>query len=154
MYVHTSTKTKPDKEDFMKIKSIIAFVSVLVLFPVSNVLFAQSPSEDNQSVLHELVVKVVDEEWRVVYKNDETKSTIVAKKNDRVSWTAEGSDISFQFDESLFGGSSFEVEDGDSLMRPLAPGARVGEYIYAVFVRGAGVFAKGESPPRIIIDRM
>ncbi|MFO7846321.1 MAG: hypothetical protein R6V27_07160 [Balneolaceae bacterium] len=138
----------------MKIKSIIAFVSVLVLFPVFNLLFAQSPSEDNQSVLHELVVKVVDEEWRVVYKNDETKSTIVAKKNDRVSWTAEGSDILFQFDESLFGGSDFEVADGDSLMRPLAPGAKVGEYIYAVFVRGAGVFAKGESPPRIIIDRM
>lgn len=138
----------------MKIKSIIAFVSVLVLFPVSNVLFAQSQSEDNQSVLHELVVKVVDDEWRVVYKNDETKSTVVAKKNDRVSWAAEGSDISFQFDESLFGGSSFEVADGDSLMRPLAPGAKVGEYIYAVFVRGAGVFAKGESPPRIIIERM
>ncbi|WP_133120232.1 hypothetical protein [Rhodohalobacter barkolensis] len=138
----------------MKIKSIIAFVSVLVLFPVSNVLFAQSQSEDNQSILHELVVKMVDDEWRVVYKNDETKSTVLAKKNDRVSWTAEGSDISFQFDESLFGGSSFELEDGESLMRPLAPGAKVGEYIYAVFVRGAGVFAKGESPPRIIIDRM
>ena len=138
----------------MKIKSIIALLSLFVLFPVTNVLFAQSPPESNQSVLHELVVKVVNEEWRVVYKDDETKSTVVAKKNDRVSWTAEGSDISFQFDESLFGGSSFELEDGESLMRPLAPGAKIGEYIYAVFVRGAGVFAKGESPPRIIIDTM
>ncbi len=138
----------------MKIKSIITIAAALVLFFISNVLYAQAPPTDNRSVLHEMVVKMVDEEWRVVYKNDETKSTIVAKKNDRVSWTAEGSDISFQFDESLFGGSSFEIADGDSLMRPLAPGAKVGEYIYAVFVRGAGVFAKGESPPRIIIDRM
>ena len=138
----------------MKIKSIITIAAALVLFFISNVLYAQAPPTDNRSVLHEMVVKMVDEEWRVVYKNDETKSTIVAKKNDRVSWTAEGSDISFQFDESLFGGSSFEIADGDSLMRPLAPGAKVGEYIYAVFVRGEGVFAKGESPPRIIIGRM
>ena len=107
--VYTSTKTKLKKEDFMKIKSIIALVAVFVLFLIPNVLFAQSPANANRSILHEMVVKMVDDEWRVVYKNDETKSTIVAKKNDRVRWTAEGSDISFQFDESLFGGSSFEI---------------------------------------------
>lgn len=142
----------------MKIKSLTTFTTtiVLVLFSAffSDVLYAQPPADENQSELHELVVKVIDDEWRVVHKNDESKSTITVKKNDRVSWTAEGSDISLQFDESLFGGSSFTIKNGKSKMRPVAPGAKAGEYIYAVFIHSAQVFARGESPPIIIVDRM
>ncbi|REL24271.1 hypothetical protein DYD21_18860 [Rhodohalobacter sp. SW132] len=139
----------------MKTLSTLSQISALLLFLLFFIFSESVYSQDNdrRPVLHELVVKVVGDEWRVVYINDETKSTVTAKRNDRISWSAEGSDISLQFDGQLFGGNSYTIGDGNSLMRPVAPGAAHGEYIYAVFIHSDLVFARGESPPRIIVER-
>lgn len=137
----------------MKIKSVYIKTAAVIFFTAS--FFFQTAivqAQDNGSVLHELVVKVIDDEWRVVHKQDESKSTIVVKRNDRISWTVEGSRVSMQFDPSLFGGNTWDVEDGDTFMRPVAPSARLGEYTYAVFIHSDQVFARGESPPRIIVE--
>ncbi|MCH8558504.1 MAG: hypothetical protein LAT84_11800 [Balneolia bacterium] len=138
----------------MRLKSIILKLTAVIFLLYSGLLVQESVAQtpDEGSVLHELVVKVIDGEWRVVHKDDPTKSTVTVKRNDRISWTAEGSIISMQFDE-LFGGNSFVVEDGETFQRPVAPGARLGEFTYSVFIHEAMVFARGESPPRIIVVR-
>jgi hypothetical protein len=136
----------------MLIKSITLKITAAVILLYSGLLvqesFAQSP--DDGSVLHELVVKVIDDEWRVVHKDDPSISTVVVKRNDRIRWTVEGSKISMQFDE-LFGGNSFDVDDGNTFQRPVAPSVRLGEFTYSVFIHEDMVFARGESPPRIIV---
>lgn len=134
------------------ISTYFAGFLILLFTLISSEALAQEQLDGRQSVLHELVVKKIGDEWRVVYKNDETKSTVRAKRNDRIRWTAEGSDISIQFDNRLFGGNPVQVPNTETRTRPVAPGAAAGEYIYAVFVHSDMVFARGESPPRIIID--
>ncbi len=104
------------------------------------------------SALHELVIKQIDGEWRVVRKDDESTGTIFVKPGDRVRWTAEGSDLSFQFDDqALFGDGSRSIRDGNMLNLVVGRSARVGTYTYAVFVHNDFVYARGDSPPRIFV---
>ncbi|MCC5939909.1 MAG: hypothetical protein JJU37_00055 [Balneolaceae bacterium] len=113
---------------------------------------AQEPSAEAQSTLHELVVKQIDGEWKVVLKDDESTGTVFVRKGDRVRWTAEGSDLSFQFDDdALFGDGNRTIRDGNILNLVVGRNIRVGTYTYAIFVHSDLVFATGDSPPRIFV---
>lgn len=111
------------------------------------------PDSDMQSVLYELVVKQIDDEWRVVHPDDDTKSDITVKRGDRVRWTIEGSDASFQFmDEKLTGRSTRTVRDGRQLNLAIGAEAAHGINPYSVFMHADLEFARGQSPPRIIVE--
>ncbi len=139
----------------MKIKSILIFFAVCatLLFGgfLTDELKAQNP---NQPTEHNLVVTKINDEWRVVVRDDRGRSTIIVNRGDRIRWTIEGSDASFQFeDESLFGGNTRTVRSGNPLVLAIGNNARIGSHTYAVFIHADNVFARGESPPRIFVQR-
>ncbi len=100
----------------------------------------------------DFTVKKIRNKWRTVDKKNGKKFTIEAKKRDEISWTADGSDISFQFPD-LFSrrNNDVKLKDGKSIKLKVAPNARPGVYTYAAFIHKDEVFARGESPPTIII---
>ena len=85
------------------------------------------------------------------WKIDSTR----AKKRDYVTFHADGSDMYFQFmDKKLFGHYKYQCLNGDSLRLPIKNTAVPGkEYRYAVFVLKEKVYAEGDSPPVIIVER-
>jgi len=102
---------------------------------------------------HRLEVKLIDNEWRVVVEGDESQSDITVRRGDRVRWVVQGSDASFQFlDTRLFGDGSRTVRDGRPLVLAIRTEAADGIYPYAVFIHNDLEYARGQSPPRIIID--
>lgn len=99
-------------------------------------------------------VKKLEKRWRTVDMNNRHDFTIRVKKGDEISLSAQGSDASFQFpDSTLFIGGIyyFRLNDGESRTLQVAPDAPTGAHTYAVFIHTDKVFAKGESPPKIII---
>lgn len=139
----------------MSIKSIYTTSAVLGLFLVFG-LFSEmvQAQPENRPTEHTLVIKKINDEWRVVHADDETKSTIVVNRRDRIRWVVEGSGASFQFDdENLFGGNTRVIQEGNPLVLAVGNSARIGAYTYAVFIHTDQVFARGESPPRIIVER-
>ncbi len=142
----------------MKIRStyiISVAIGMFLFFGIlSEAVLAQNQGNQNRPTEHNLVVKKIDNEWRVVDRDDETRSTIVVNRGDRIRWIVEGSGASFQFeDEALFGGNTRNVRAGNPLVLAIGNGARIGSHAYAVFVHTDLVFARGESPPRIIVQR-
>ncbi|MBD3288228.1 hypothetical protein GF337_05440 [candidate division KSB1 bacterium] len=110
----------------------------------------------------QLKVMKVDGEWRVVDATDTTKSNVRVKRNDTIEWTAEGSDVYFQFSsdlrfvgesakDKLDGGYTKYLPEGKKLKLKVKKDAPLGEEVYAVFVKSENVFAKGGSPPIIIV---
>jgi len=143
----------------MKTKSLytqLLAIGIFLLFSLfSAPVFAQGQGEDRRPTEHNLVVKMIDNEWRVVLRDDESRSTVIAKRGDRIRWTVEDSDASFQFeDQNLFGDNTRTVRAGNPLVLAVGDGARVGSYTYAVFIHEDLTFARGDSPPRIFVDRM
>lgn len=105
------------------------------------------------SAQHELLVKKVRNEWKVVSSQDETKTQIRAKRGDRISIQAEGSDIYFQFmDSKLFGDYTRVLKKGQQVVLNISRLAKVGSHRYAAFCLEDKVFATGESPPVIIVE--
>ena len=139
----------------MSIKSIYTTSAVLGMFLVFG-LFSEmvQAQPENQPTEHNLVIKKINNEWRVVQADDETKSTIMVNRGDRVRWVVEGSGASFQFeDENLFGGNTRVIQENNPLVLAVGNSARIGTFTYAVFIHTDQVFARGESPPRIIVVR-
>ena len=102
---------------------------------------------------HRLEVKLIDSEWRVVLEGDEQQSDITVRRGDRVRWVVQGSDASFQFLETtLFGDGSRTVRDGRPMVLAIRDEAADGIYPYSVFIHNDLEYARGQSPPRIIID--
>ncbi len=109
--------------------------------------------EETRPTEHRLEVKLIDNEWRVVVEGDESQSDITVRRGDRVRWVVRGSDASFQFLETtLFGDGSRIVRDGRPLVLAIRTEAPDGIYPYAVFIHNDLEYARGQSPPRIIID--
>ncbi|WP_194775615.1 hypothetical protein [Pararhodonellum marinum] len=108
--------------------------------------------EFHRPVVHRLVVKKINEEWRVVFPDDENQSDIIANKGDRIRWDVEGSAVTLSFpDPKLFGNATFEIKDGRNRTLPVLRTATDGTYEYEVYIQVDGVYARGQSPPRIII---
>ena len=107
-------------------------------------------------------IKKIDTTWFVVDERNNPKP-IEANKNDSIEWTAEGSDMTFQFPvamSTLFtreNGQSvgdayiIEVKNGKKLQLKVKANAPAGRYVYSVYVKGAETFAEGSSPPVMII---
>lgn len=107
-------------------------------------------------------VKQIDGTWYVV--NEQNKPVAIdANRNDDIEWSAEGSDLRFQFPEELsvlftkedgtFAGDGYyiDVADGDKLKLKVKADAPLGRYVYSVLVKKDGTFAEGSSPPVMII---
>ena len=101
---------------------------------------------------HELTVKKINDIWKVVHADDESKSAVEVRRGDRVRWTVEGSNASFQFsDDRLFGDGTRSVRDGNPLVLAVRREAEVGTYTYSVFIHNDEEYAVGNSPPRIFV---
>lgn len=111
----------------------------------------------------DLKVVKIEGVWKIVYASDSTKTQVKVKKKDTIIWTAEGTDAYFQFpavlfnpvdpEDSLANGFTKFLKDGKKLKLKVKDDAPEGTYEYAVFCTPDGVFAKGDSPPIIIIER-
>ena len=107
---------------------------------------------DQARTEHRVVIKIIDDEWRVILADNENKSDVTARRGDRIRWTVEGSDASFQFsDERLVGHSTRKVRDGNPLVLAISNDAVNGIHPYAVFIHKDQTYARGQSPPRIIV---
>lgn len=107
-------------------------------------------------------VKKIDTTWYVV--NEQNKPLpIEANRNDNIEWTADGSNMVFQFPEELNvyftkeDGSSadssyyVEVENGKKLKLKVKGDAPLGRVVYSVLVKKDSTYAEGSSPPVMII---
>ena len=101
---------------------------------------------------YKLVVKIIGDEWRVVLEDDESQSDVTVRRGDRIRWVVEGSDASFSFTESrIFGHETREVKDGNPLVMAVTDNSPKGKFPYTVFIHESMTYARGQSPPRIIV---
>lgn len=140
---------------YLKNIQIFAFLSSLLLFSSQNTsyfLVEEQLDPEPQPVEYRLVVKIIDDEWRVVFEDDETKSDVTLRRGDRIRWVVEGSDASFAFPEvRIFGLETRDAKDGNPLVMAISANVPDGTYAYSVFVHEGMTYARGQSPPRIII---
>jgi hypothetical protein len=129
----------------------IALTGILLL----SVLYFSCPHPDRaRPEAHNMIVRKMDDVWRVVDAQDSSKFIIRARRGDTISWTVQGSDASFQFPHAaLFvdGIIQLTLDDGESVTLTVSPSARKGAYPYAVFIHRDNVYARGQSPQEIII---
>jgi hypothetical protein len=140
-------------------------VTTLLSGSTKNAIAGQEPPEVN------LTIKKIDGEWKVV--NDSSQTKVKAKKGAKISWTAEGTDVYFQFMEGKLLAkvkdkdkarnseeaaslpeiySTNRVSAGQSQSFIIRASIKRGDYPYAVFCMADSVFATGDSPPKIIIE--
>ena len=137
------------QEDFMNKIPIIKYLTIILVFALA---FFAVQDAVGQPQEHELIVKKIDNVWRVVQANDETRSDVIVQRGDRIRWVVEGSDASFQFsDDRLFGDGTRRVRDGNPLVLAVRNNSEIGMYTYSVFVHADEEFAVGQSPPRIFV---
>jgi hypothetical protein len=136
-------------------KTIVSvFISILFILSIHGGPFSpnEEVGQDQGRVEYRLVVKVINDEWRVVFEDDYSKSDVTLRRGDRIRWTLEGSDASFQFPDSrIFGQETRVVRAGNSLVMAISAQSPTGTFPYSVFVHEAMTFARGQSPPRIIV---
>lgn len=101
---------------------------------------------------HPLHIKKMKNRWRVVHP-DSTSRPVYASRGDSVVWAAKGTDVYFQFaDSTVFGTYYAVVKAGGKLTLTVQPTADSGSYPYAAFCVEEKEFARGDSPPIIIIQ--
>jgi len=127
---------------------IVAAASVLAIILTGAVdtsdLLAQQPRS------HSISITKVGTQWKVV---SATGDTVKAKPGELIVWTAVGTDAYFQFmDDKIFGNYTRMVKAGQKLTLPVGAAARKGVHAYAVFCLTDKQFARGDSPPIIIIE--
>lgn len=131
------------------------FVSIFCILTVfGNPLLSggEDVGQEQARVEYRLVVKVIDNEWRVVFEDDNSRSDVTLRRGDRIRWTVEGSDVSFQFPDSrIFGEGIKVVKAGTPMVLAISANSPGGTFPYAVFVHQAMTYARGQSPPRIIV---
>ena len=108
-------------------------------------------------------VKKMGDKWKVVNEQNQPRP-IQAKSKDDIEWTAEGSEMVFQFPAEL-GPYLTKVEgeyDEENFTATVPAGKKLklkvknstpdGQYTYSVYVKAGGTYAEGSSPPVIIIS--
>lgn len=102
---------------------------------------------------YRVVVKIIGDEWRVVLEGDASKSDVTLRRGDRIRWVVEGSDASFAFPDSrIFGQETRNVRNGNPLVMAVSANSPSGTFAYTVFVHESMTYARGQSPPRIIVQ--
>lgn len=140
----------------MKFKYQILVVTVLILMMLSFFSCGNGTIDEmnnDRPERHELACMLVDNVWKIVDAQDSSKTELAVSRGDTVVWHApQNREIFFQFmDQELTGEYTQELLPGKSLTLVIGEKAKSGEHKYAVFVYGAKSFAKGESPPRMMI---
>ena len=143
----------------MKKRLIISSLSIAFALLLGG--FISNPEPPPASTYDLKIVKV-DDVWRVVDASDYSKRSVKVKRNDKIVWEAEGTDVYFQFSNKLFdavgeadslaGGYTKFLEDGKKLKLKVKDNAQLGVEVYAVFCTADGVYAQGDSPPKIVIE--
>jgi len=136
--------------------SIIAVLLAVMLSGYLIIPMSESPKA------YELAIMKIGNDWKVVDAADHNKTKVKAKKKDTIVWTVIGTDASLQFPAELFDPVSVEdtltngytkyLQDGKKLKLKVKNSAEAGTYEYAVFCISEGVFATGDSPPKLIIE--
>ena len=131
---------------------------ILILFLTGFFILPISPA----SKTYDLAIIKIGDNWKVVDANDHAKTKVKVKKEDTIVWSVSGTDAYFQFPLELFdavssadslkNGYTKFVKDGKKLKLKVKDDAPAGTYEYAVFCTADGVFAEGDSPPKIIIE--
>jgi hypothetical protein len=138
------------KEKYIWILSSI--IVLILLFNINN----QTEGFGGEQLLkpvkdHQLIIKKIGDEWKVVLADDSTKTKVKAKKKDKITWRAEGTDVFFQFmSEDLFGKFK-DKSKNKKLTLTITENAELGVHKYAVFCLADSQFATGGSPPEIDI---
>jgi len=111
---------------------------------------------------YNLDIVKVDNIWKVVDATDYTKTTIKVRKKETIIWMAKGTDAYLQLpgklfnpvdsEDSLKNGYTKFLKNGKRLKLKVKDDALAGTYEYAVFCTADGVFAQGDSPPKIVIE--
>ena len=143
----------------MKVK-LTLFVIGFCLITLSAGFLSPAFSPPSQS--YNLTIIKVGDVWKVVHSDNHKKTEVKVKRNDTIIWTVEGSNAYLQFPEKLFNPAGKEdslsngytkfLKNGKKLKLKVKDDAAPGTYEYAVFITADGVFARGDSPPRIIIE--
>ena len=128
------------------------FIIVSVFILIFVVSFNKIQAQDTSKV-HYLSIKKIGKEWKVVDANDNNKTKVKAKKGERISWKAEGTEVYFQFmDDKLFKKYNEKSKSGKPMVLKINGNAEKKTYAYAVFCLEDSSFATGDSPPKIIVD--
>ncbi|EOZ96605.1 hypothetical protein A33Q_2375 [Indibacter alkaliphilus LW1] len=140
---------------YFKKKLVFVLLSPLLFFSgqdfqnTSDLFLAQT---DQGRTEYRVVVKVIGDEWRVVLEGDDSKSDVRLRRGDRIRWVVEGSDASFAFPDSrIFGHETREVRAGNPLVMAVSANSPKGTFAYSVFIHESMTYARGQSPPRIIV---
>jgi hypothetical protein len=143
-------------EDIMKfMKRGLGGILVLLL---TGFYYSCVQSDRNEAEEQHLTVQQIEDIWVVVDAKDKTRRPIHVRRNDRIIWTSYGSDAYFQFmddnlivDEQGMGQYTITLADGLSKAFRIGPNAKRGPNRYSVYIERDKVFAKGQSPPEIIV---
>lgn len=130
-----------------KLKLILPFLIIAAL--IASYSFTQGPPPTQAT----LSVIKIDDVWRVVNSAD-SSCTVTVNRNDKIIWTAEGTNAEFHFNDAIFdtSGSDYYVKDSHKLQLKIKGDAKSGTYEYSVFCLADSVYAIGCSPPKIIVE--
>ncbi len=134
-------------------RGLIAFFTIPLLLMLGGAVpLPEGPAEAPQGLpTISLSVKKVGQVWKVV-QTGTTNTDVRAKKGQKIIFSAEGTDVYFQFGETgLFGGHTKYLQNGKTLNLVVGNVAN-GTYVYAAFCLGPKEYAEGGSPPKIIVD--
>jgi len=136
----------------MSKKLIVAGIIASGLYALTKIFRRKSHDEnDLDSSTHEVVVKEINGEWRVVLADNENESDVYANRGDYIIWEIIGSDVTFKFPKrGIFGFRDKDEGQGKfkARIRRFSP---KGIFIYDVIIKKTGTKARGQSPPRIIV---
>lgn len=141
----------------MHVKKTLIFALFIPLFIFSSKIFQYFGDliylePEQERVEYRVVVKIIGDEWRVVLEDDESKSDVTLRRGDRIRWIVEGSDASFAFPDSrIFGQETRDVKAGNPLVMAISANSPRGTFAYTVFIHESMTYARGQSPPRIIV---
>lgn len=143
----------------MKASSVLFFAFPIILFLSSGNFVKQSNASSDfmllKSAEYDLIIsKTADNTWSLTNPADSSSSDITVKPGDTVKWTAEGSDVFFQFSSAkIFGKSNYNLLNGKSLSLVVSSSAPAGTFSYSIFCSADSQFVDPNSPPRIIVPR-
>jgi hypothetical protein len=143
----------------MKVKLTLSVIGFFMI-ALSAGFFEQPISPPSKT--YNLTIMKIGDVWKVVYSDNHQKTEVKVKRNETITWTIEGSNAYLQFPKKLFNpvgkedslsnGYTKFLKNGKKLKLKVKDNAVPGTYEYAVFITADGVFARGDSPPRIIIQ--
>jgi hypothetical protein len=102
---------------------------------------------------HDLTAVQVGNEWKITLAQDTTQTSVHVARGDTVVWHAPAdADIFFQFmTRELTGAFTDSIMKGERLTAVIGEEAETGVHPYAVFIFEERIYARGDSPPILII---